>query len=139
MVDEYPRECLTIEVERSLTAQDVVSTLEYFCELRDDPAFIRSDDGPEFIGEAVRTWLSSREAKTPYIALESTYENAYCKTLNSRPRDELLNLEMFETLKEAMVPVEDHRLNNNHRGPHSWLGYQTLAEFVAAQIPPEPA
>jgi putative transposase len=136
VVAEFTRQCLTIEVERSLTAEDVVSTLEYLFEVRGEPEFIRSDNGPEFIAEAVRGWLARRGAKTLYIAPGSPWENAYSETFNSRLRDELLDREMFETLKEAKVILEDHRLDYNHRRPHSSLGYQTPAEFAAAQIKP---
>lgn len=136
VVDEFTRECLTIEVERGLTADEVVSTLEYLFEVRGEPEFIRSDNGPEFIAEAVQSWLSRRGAKTLYIAPGSPWENAYSETFNSRLRDELLDREQFETLKEAKVLIEDHRLDYNHRRPHSSLGYQTPAEFAAAQIQP---
>lgn len=136
VVDEFTRECLTIEVERHLTAEEVVSTLEYLFEVRGEPEFIRSDNGPEFIAESVRSWLDRRGAKTLYIAPGSPWENAYSETFNGRLRDELLDREVFETLKEARVIVEDHRLGYNHRRPHSSLGYQTPAEFAAAQIKP---
>jgi transposase InsO family protein len=136
VVDEFTRECLTIEVERSLTAEEVASTLEYLFEMRGEPEFIRSDNGPEFIAEAVQGWLRRRGAKTLYIAPGSPWENAYSETFNSRLRDELLDREVFETLKEAKVILEDHRLDYNHRRPHSSLGYLTPAEFAAAQIRP---
>jgi putative transposase len=136
VVDEYTRECLTIEVERSLTARDVVSTLEYLFEVRGEPEFIRSDNGPEFIAEVVKGWLAGRGARTLYIAPGSPWENAYSETFNSRLRDELLDREVFETLKEAKVIVEDHRLDYNHRRPHSSLGYLTPAEFAAGQTKP---
>jgi putative transposase len=136
IVDEYTRECLTIEVERHLTAKDVVSTLEYLFEVRGEPEHIRSDNGPEFIAEVVKDWLARRGAKTLYIEPGSPWENAYSETFNSRLRDELLDREVFETLKEAKVILEDHRLDYNHRRPHSSLGYRTPAEFAAAQIEP---
>jgi putative transposase len=100
-VDEYTRECLTIEAERSMTAEDVVSTLEYLFEVRGVPEYIRSDNGPEFIAEAVKAWLARRGSKTLYIEPGSPWENAYSETFNSRLRDELLGREEFETLKEA--------------------------------------
>jgi putative transposase len=131
VVDEFTRECLTIEVERSLTAEDVVSTLEYLFEVRGEPEFIRSDNGPEFVAEAVSSWLARRGSKALYIAPGSPWENAYSETFNSRLRDELLDREMFETLKEAKVLLEDHRLEYNDRRPHSSLGYRTPAEFAA--------
>lgn len=131
IVDEFTRECLTIEVERSLTAEDVVSTLEYLFELRGEPEHIRSDNGPEFIAEAVRGWLARTGAGTLYIAPGSPWENAYSETFNSRLRDELLDREVFESLKEAKVLLEDYRLDYNDRRPHSALGYRTPAEFAA--------
>jgi putative transposase len=131
IVDEYTRECLTIEVERHLTAKDVVSTLEYLFEVRGEPEHIRSDNGPEFIAEVVKDWLARRGAKTLYIEPGSPWENAYSETFNSRLRDELLDREVFETLKEAKVLLEDHRLDYNGHRPHSSLGYRTPAEFAA--------
>ena len=104
--------------------------------MRGEPEHIRSDNGPEFIAEAVRGWLARRGAKTLYIAPGSPWENAYSETFNSRLRDELLDREVFETLKEAKVILEDHRLEYNHRRPHSSLGYRTPAEFAAAQREP---
>ncbi len=136
IVDEYTRECLTIELERHLAAKDVVSTLESLFEVRGEPEFIRGDNGPEFIAEAARGWLAGRGAKTLYIAPGSPWENAYSETFNSRLRDELLDRETFETLKEAKMILEDHRLDYNHRRPHSSLGNRTPAEYAAAQIKP---
>jgi putative transposase len=114
VVDEFTRECLTIEVERSLVAEDVVSTLEYLFEVRGVPEHIRSDNGPEFIAETVKSWLARRGSRTLYIEPGSPWENAYSETFNSRLRDELLDREVFETLKEAKVILEDHRLDYNH-------------------------
>jgi transposase InsO family protein len=136
VVDEYTRECLTIEVERSMTAEDVVSTLEYLFEVRGVPEHIRSDNGPEFIAEAVKGWLARRGSGALYIEPGSPWEDAYSETFNSRLRDELLDREMFETLKEAKVLLEDHRLDYNEHRPHSSLGYRTPAEFAAACIEP---
>ena len=119
-----------------MDAEAVVSTLEYLFEIRGEPEHIRSDNGSEFIAEAVRSWLARRGAKTLYIAPGSPWENAYSETFNSRLRDELLDREVFETLKEAKVIVEDHRLEYNHRRPHSSLGYRTPAEFAAACVGP---
>ena len=132
IVDEYTRECLTIEVERHLTAKDVVATLQYLFELRGAPAYIRSDNGPEFIAQAVKDWLVATAVETLYIEPGSPWENAYSETFNSRLRDELLDREVFTSLGEAKVLVEDHRLEYNHQRPHSALGYQTPAEFAAA-------
>lgn len=139
IVDEYTRECLAIEAERSMTAGDVVSTLESLFEVRGVPEHIRSDNGPEFIAEAVKGWLARRGSKTLYIEPGSPWENAYSETFNSRLRDELLDREVFATLREAQVLLEDHRLEYNDRRPHSSLGYRTPAEFAAACRRPDSA
>ena len=132
VVDEFTRRCLTIEVERSMTAEDVVSVLEGLFERYGEPEHIRSDNGPEFIAEAVRGWLTHRGSKTLYIAPGSPWENAYSESFNSRFRDEFLDREVFATLKEAQVLIEDHRRQYNEYRPHSSLNYQTPAAFAAS-------
>jgi putative transposase len=130
--DEYTRECLAIEVARSLTSREVIETLAYLFEIRGAPEHIRSDNGPEFIAHALRRWLSEAGVKTLYIEPGAPWENGFNESLNSRFRDELLNGELFTSLQEAKVVTEDYRLQYNHRRPHSSLGYQTPAEFAAA-------
>ena len=130
--DEYTRECLALEVDRSITANDVIETLRYLFELRGVPRYIRSDNGPEFIANAIRAFLADSGVETLYIAPGSPWENGYCESFNSRLRDELLNRELFTSLMEAKVVSEDHRLAYNHRRPHSGLGYQTPAAFATA-------
>ena len=132
VVDEFTRECLAIEVERRFTAADVVATLRYLFELRGPPRFVRSDNGPEFVATAVRAWLKESGCGTLYIEPGSPWENAYVESFNGKLEDELLNREEFATVKEAKVLVEDHRLQYNHRRPHSALGYTTPAAFAAA-------
>jgi len=133
VVDEYTRECLSIDVERSITAEDVVLTLaSLFRSRRSEPTFIRSDNGPEFIAKAVKRWLEVSGVKTLYIEPGSPWENAYSETFIGRFSDELLKREVFADLLEAKVLVEDYRGHYNHQRPHSALGYQTPAEFVAA-------
>ena len=90
VVDEYTRECLSIDVERSITAEDVVSTLASLFRSRGEPAFIRSDNGPEFIAKTVKQWLEASEVKTLYIEPGSPWENAYSETFISRFSDEVL-------------------------------------------------
>ena len=130
--DEYTREALAIEVERSLTSQEVMETLRYLFELRGAPKLLRSDNGPEFIAQALREWLASSGVGTLYIEPGAPWENGYNESFNSRFRDELLNGELFTSVKEAKVVTEDFRLEYNHRRPHSSLGYQTPAAFAAS-------
>jgi putative transposase len=132
VVDEYTRECLSIDVERSITAQDVVETLATLFRRRGEPAFIRSDNGPEFVAKAVKRWLEASGVETLYIEAGSPWENAYSETFVSRLSDELLKREVFADLLEAKVLVEDYREHYNHHRPHSALGYQTPAQFAEA-------
>ena len=131
MLDEFGRECLDIRVKRKLNSTNVIDVLTDLFILRGVPAFIRSDNGPEFVAEAVRKWISAVGAKTAYIEPGSPWENAYCESFNSRFRDELLNRELFTSLAEAGVITEDYRLAYNHQRPHSSLSYLTPAAFAA--------
>lgn len=133
IVDEYTRECLALEVERSITSEDVVETLDRLFTKRGAPGFIRSDNGPEFIAEAVKGWLAASGVQTLYIEPGAPWENAYSETFISRMRDELLNREIFTNLKEAKVLAEDYREHYNHHRPHGALGYLTPAEFAAVE------
>lgn len=132
VVEEYTRECLSIEVERSMTAEDVVSTLGSLFRLHGEPAYIRSDNGPEFIATAVKEWLVTAGVKTLYIEPGSPWQNAYIESFNGKLEDELLGRELFTSLGEAKVLVEQYRLAYNHERPHSSLKYQTPAEFAAS-------
>jgi putative transposase len=133
IVDEHSRECLHLEVERSISAEDVVvAILEgLFCQ-RGEPVFIRSDNGPEFIALAIKRWLKVCGVGTLYIDPGAPWQNAYSETFISRFRDELLHREVFTDLLEANVLIEDDRLQHNHHRPHGELGYRTPAEFAAA-------
>src|SRR5262249_34388539 len=117
--DEYTRECLALDVARSITADDVISTLKYLFEVRGAPKFIRSDNGPEFMARAIRAYLAVSGVETLYIEPGSPWQNAYSESFNSRLRDELLNGELFTSVAEAKVVCEDYRLEYNHRRPHS--------------------
>jgi putative transposase len=139
VVDEYTRECLALEVQRRMEAQDVIGVLEYLFAVRGAPAYLRSDNGPEFVARRVQAWLAERKTGTLFIAPGSPWENAYMESFNSRLRNELLNVEVFGSLKEAQVLAERHRLEYNHHRPHSALGYRTPAGFAATCIPPAPA
>ena len=133
IVDEYSRECLALEMERSITAEDVVEVLGRLFIERGEPDYIRSDNGPEFIAEAIKRWLASRGVKTLYIEPGAPWENAYSETFISRLRDELLNREEFANLNEAQVLAGDYRERYNYHRPHGALGYLTPAEFAAVE------
>ncbi len=130
VVDEYTRECLAIEVDRSITSTEVLQVLSRLMCERGEPGYIRSDNGPEFIAEAVKGWLAQAGVGTLYIGPGSPWENGYSESFNSRFRDELLDRELFVSLIEAKVVVEEYRQHYNRRRPHSALGYKTPAEYA---------
>jgi putative transposase len=131
VVDEYTRECLALEVERCMEAVDVIEVLRKIIAMRGAPENIRSDNGGEFIAEAVREYLERSGAQTLYIEPGAPWENAYSETFNSRFGDEVLKREVFDTLLEAKVLVKNYRREYNDERPHSALNYATPAEFAA--------
>ena len=113
VIDEFTRECLAIRVSRKLKAVDVIDVLSDLFILRGIPGHIRSDNGPEFIAKALREWIAAVGARTAYIEPGSPWENGYCESFNSKLRDELLNGEIFYTLKEAQIVIEGWRQHYN--------------------------
>ena len=130
IIDEFTHECLAIRVERKLKAIDVIDVLSDLFILRGVPGHIRSDNGPEFIAKAVQQWITAVGAKTAYIAPGSPWENGYVESFNARLRDELLNGEIFYTLREAQIIVESWRRHYNTVRPHASLGYRPPAPEV---------
>ena len=119
-----------------MTSGDVIETLERLVAQRGVPEFIRSDNGPEFVANAVKDWIAQKGFKTLFIEPGSPWQNCYSESFNARFRDEFLNVESFTSLLEAKVLGEEHRDKYNHRRPHSSLGDLTPAEFAAACLNP---
>ena len=137
-MDEFTRECLSIRVARKLGSAEVIDVLADLFIARGTPAYVRSDNGPEFIATAVKGWISGVGAKTAFIEPGSPWENGYVESFNGKLRDELLNAEVFSTLLEARVLIEQWRLHYNTVRPHSSLGYRPPAPEVVvsgAQMP----
>ena len=127
ILDEYTRECLAIRVSRNLDSEDVLDCLEQLFVERGAPDHIRSDNGPEFTADAVRTWLKEVGVRTLFIEPGSPWENGYIESFNGKLRDELLNPEIFYTLREAQILIEWWRREYNEVRPHSSLGYRPPA------------
>ena len=147
VVDEFTRESLAIRVARKLNSTDVIDVLSDLFILRGVPGHIRSDNGPEFIAQAVQDWIQAVGAKTAYIAPGSPWENGYVESFNARFRDELLNGEIFYSLREAKVIIESWRRHYNTVRPHGSIGYKppapevfvpAFAAWPAAQPRPSP-
>jgi putative transposase len=127
IIDECTRECLAMLVDRKIKNQDVIDILFNLFIFRGIPEHIRSDNGSEFTAKAVRKWLNRLGVKTLFIERGSPWENGYIESFNGKLRDELLDREIFTTLEEAKVLIEQWRREYNQVRPHSALGYQPPA------------
>jgi putative transposase len=135
IMDEWTRECLSIDVARNFKAHDVVDLLTDLFTGRGAPEYIRSDNGPEFTAKVVRNWLSRVSVKTLYIEPGSPWENGYVESFQGKLRDELIDREAFDTLWETQVLVERWRRHYNTIRPHSSQGYRPPAPEA---IEPQP-
>jgi putative transposase len=140
VIDEFTHECLAIRVSRKLKAVDVIDVLSDLFILRGVPEHIRSDNGAEFTAKAVQDWIAAVGAKTAYIAPGSPWENGFIESFNARLRDELLDGEIFYSLKEAKIVIESWRRHYNILRPHGSLGYKPPAPevFVPAMAAQHP-
>jgi len=130
VVDEFTRECLAIRIARRLKSTDVIDVLADLFIMRGIPGHIRSDNGPEFVANAVKSWITGAGAKAAFIEPGSPWENGYVESFNGKLRDELLGCEVFNSLAEAKVLIEQWRKHYNTVRPHSALGYRPPAPEV---------
>jgi putative transposase len=130
VIDEYTRKCLAIRVGSSLRTDQVLDTLSDLFMTEGVPEHIRSDNGSEFTAKSLREWIGSLGVRTAYIEPGSPWENGYNESFNGKLRDELLNREIFYSLKEAQVLIEQWRRHYNEVRPHSSLGYRPPAPQV---------
>ena len=124
ILDAYTGECLLIRARRKLASWDVLEALSELFLLRGAPGFIRSDNGPEFVAGHVQRWIVAVGAKNAYIEPGSPWETGYVESINARFRDELLDWEIFTSLREAQILIEAWRRHYNTARPHSALGYR---------------
>lgn len=127
IIDEYTRESLAISVGRRVTSESVIEQLTDLFIRKGLPEHIRSDNGSEFTAKAIRNWLERLGVKTLFIEPGSPWENGYIESFNGKLRNELLNGEIFTTLLEAQVLIEQWRKEYNQIRPHSSLGYRPPA------------
>lgn len=135
LIDELTRECLAIRVARRINSFGVIETMADVMLVRGVPEHIRSDNGPEMTAKVVRHWLANLGTKTLYIEPGSPWENGYCESFNGKLRDELLNGEIFYSLKEAQIVIEHWRNHYNTIRPHSSLGYRSPAPQTFKPFP----
>ena len=134
LLDEYSRQSLAIQVERQITATEVLGVLEQAMIQYGVPGYIRSDNGPEFIATKVQRWLRDNQIKAIYIDPGSPWQNGYIESFHSRFRDECLSREMLLNLREARVVIADWRQHYNRERPHSRLGYLSPEDFIHTEI-----
>ena len=138
VIDEFTRECLAIRADRHIRSSDVIETLAGLMARRGVPDHIRSDNGPEFTAKAIREWLAGVGARTLYIEPGSPWENGYVESFNGKLRDELLDREIFYTLREVQILTEQYRHTYNRVRPHSSLGYRPPAPQAVLTAEPVP-
>jgi transposase InsO family protein len=134
VVDEFTREALATDVERSIDADGVVACLDRVAKERGAPAYVRFDNGPEFIAYALADWCRFNGTNTVFIDPGSPWQNAWVESFNGRMRDEHLNGQIFDSLLEAQVFTKDWRIDYNNSRPHSAHGWLTPIEFVEAWL-----
>ncbi len=132
VIDEFTREALAIEVDRSIDADHVVAVLERLAAQRGSaPVYVRFDNGPEFVAHAVADWCRFTGTNSVFIDPGSPWQNAWIESFNGKFRDELLNGWQFDSLQEARVIIEDWRIDYNWKRPHTAHGDLTPGEFAA--------
>jgi putative transposase len=134
VMDEFTREGLEIDVATTTSADWVIHRLAQLVATHGAPAYLRSDNGPEFVAIAVQPWLAQRQIGTLYIDPGCPWQNGKEERFNGTVRDECLNMDVFRTVTEARVRVHAFRQHYNTERPHSALGYQTPSEFKQAWI-----
>ena len=130
LIDEYTRQCLAIRPARKLTSEDVLEVVKEAVREHGAPDHLRSDNGSEFIAHVVQDWFREHGIKTIYIDPGSPWQNGWIESFHARLRDECLNRELFGSLLEAKVLVEQWRIDYNTNRPHSSLRYQTPQEVA---------
>jgi putative transposase len=132
LVDEYTRECLALEARRGMTAEEIRIILVGVAARRGGPPHrVRSDNGPEFAAEVVRSWLEEAGSGALYVAPASPWQNGYAESFHSKLRDEFLDREEFENEPQARALGALWKEEYNTERPHSSLGYRTPAEYAS--------
>lgn len=129
VVDEYTRECLAIDVAANIRSERVIGVLGRLMTVHGAPRFLRSDNGPEFVAQALVDWLKSEGVETAHTAPGKPWQNGLNESFNGKLRDECLDMEWFPNRREAVVIIEGYRVKYNEERPHSSLGYLTPMEF----------
>jgi putative transposase len=135
VVDSFTRECLSIEVDTSLSSRRITRVLDWIIQQRGVPETLRCDNGPEFTSRHFLAWCEQNGLKVHYIQPGKPVQNAHAESFNGRFRDECLNANWFVTLQDAKERISNWRTEYNEVRPHSSLAYRTPMEFAACVTP----
>ena len=138
VTDEFTKEGLAIDVDGRIRSVRVIEVLSRLVSTRGAPAFLRSDNGPEFVSKALLSWIVAQGIGTALIEPGKPWQNGVTESFNGKFRDECLSLEWFRSRAEAKVIIEAWRRHYNEVRPHSSLDYLTPNEFVAQAARPAP-
>ena len=130
VIDEWTREALAIEVSGSIRSNQVIEVLERLVSQHGAPRYLRSDNGPEFVGRAILAWLCEANINTAAIDPGKPWQNGANESFNDKFRDECLSMEWFRNRVDAKVTIENWRRHYNEVRPHSSLGYLTPWEYI---------
>jgi len=134
VMDEFTREGLAIDVDSSTSGERVIGVLVQLVAAHGVPAYLRSDNGSEFVAMVVQAWLEQRQIQPLYIDPGCPWQNGKDERFNGTVRDECLNMQLFASVAEARIRLELFRRHYNDDRPHSRLGYQTPSEFKRAWL-----
>jgi putative transposase len=133
VTDEFTKEGLAIDVDGRIRSPHVIDVLSRLVSARGAPAFLRSDNGPEFVSKALLSWIVAQGIGTALIEPGKPWQNGVAESFNGKFRDECLSLEWFRSRAEAKAVIEAWRRHYNEVRPHSSLGYLTPNEFAVRQ------
>jgi putative transposase len=131
VIDEFTRESLAIDVAGSIRSKRVIEVLAKLISVRGAPTHLRSDNGPEFVSQAILEWLAAENINTAHIDPGKPWQNGADESFNGKFRDECLSMEWFRTRAEAKAVIEAWRRHYNHVRPHQSLKDRTPIEFAA--------
>ncbi len=130
LVDDFSRECVAIEVARSIPGERVARVLDRLAAQRGLPRTIVVDNGPEFAGRALDQWAFDRGITLHFIEPGKPWQNGLNESFNGKLRDECLSMHWFKNRIDARIVIEDWRREYNAVRPHSSLNNLTPTEFA---------
>ncbi len=130
IVDDFTKVCPGIFVSTSIPGSSVTAYIDMLAKVHGYPEWIRTDNGPEFIGQDFVSWAQTRGIQLSYSRPGKPTDNAYIESFNGTFRDDCLNQHWFSNFKEARQIIETWRREYNEIRPHSTLGYCTPNEFA---------